>query len=52
MNACKAYSLGAHRGQKRVLGTLELEVRTVVNCHLGLGTEPMFSGKAASVLNL
>lgn len=47
LHVCKAYSLGAHRGQKRVLGALEQEVRTAVNCHLGC-----FSGKAARVLNL
>lgn len=32
---CTSYMPGAQRGQKKVLGLLELELETVVNCHVG-----------------
>ena len=35
----------------RVLGSLELELQTVVRCHVGAGNEPGSSGGAASALN-
>lgn len=39
------------RGQERILGSLGLELQTVVNFHVVLGTAPWASGRAAGILN-
>ena len=41
-----------HLGQKKALNLLELELKMAVSWHLGLGTEPISSGIAASYFNL
>lgn len=48
---CMCLYVGAHRGQKRVLGPLELELQAGVNCLMWvLGKEHGVSERAASVL--
>lgn len=34
---CTMYMFDGHRGQKRTLDRLKLELQTVVRCHLGAG---------------
>jgi hypothetical protein len=41
-----------YRSQKRASDLLELELKMAVSWHLGLGTEPISSGIAASYFNL
>lgn len=40
-----------HKVQKRLLDPLELELKAVVNHHMGAGTEPGTSAKVVSALN-
>lgn len=35
MCICPYICVGTSRGQKKVLGILELEIQVVVNCHVG-----------------
>lgn len=43
---------GDLRGPKRTSGPLELELWVVVSCHVGAGTQPRSSARAARVLGL
>ena len=49
---CTMRISGAHRGQKRALDPLELELQMVVNCRVGAaGTKLHSSVRVASALN-
>lgn len=48
---CTVCPPGIPRGQKKMLGLLELEVQTVVSQHGVMGTESMSPTRAASAVN-
>lgn len=48
---CATYVLGALRGQKRVSDTLELEIETVVGCHIVAGNQTYRSSGRTSALD-
>lgn len=45
------YTVPMYIGQKRTLDTLELELQVFVGLHVGAGTKPRPSGRAASTHN-
>lgn len=45
---CSTYMCGALRAQRRVSYPLELELEMAGSCHLGTGTKPQFSERAAA----
>jgi hypothetical protein len=44
---CTTFVPGAHRGQKKVMISLELELPMITNCHVSEGTEPGSFRRAA-----
>ena len=50
VSACMFYMSGAYRGQKRALDPLELELQTVVNCHMGAGNQILIPLKEQPLL--
>lgn len=48
---CVSVHAGACGGQKRMSDLLELELHTVMSCHVGPGNELRSSGRTASDVN-
>jgi hypothetical protein len=51
MGVLPVYVSGAHRGQKRVLYPLVLELQMILNCQVVAGTSTLVLWRAASTLN-
>jgi hypothetical protein len=48
---CTVYMSGVHGGLKKVLDPLELELSTVVSCHVGAGNQTWVLCKSTRTLN-
>lgn len=48
---CESHLCDTHKVQKTLLDPLELELKSVVNHHMGAGTEPETSERVVSALN-
>lgn len=52
MYICSLCLYSAHRGQKKVLDPLELELQTNVSHHVNIGNRPRSSERVGKALNL